>query len=551
MEKKYISTSRYKKVSSESRKRRSDNISKKIRNSNNIIKNEGIKEVEKKNTVSENKRRKKKTNKNNKLTLVLSICVVVLALCALRLTLKDENEPFLNIFGVKVEKNIDKIDIAVVDNVDILDSNSKNVVLTELNNYTNGVLVKVTDKYEIEYELLEDVQKESNSVYILKISNKNSLTASVLKSRFNAYMDKSSKYYANCDNIQSVEEIDSKTVKITLKKEDPLFVYRLQLPVNFSTTNTGIYAVNTIRGASNKVAYIKKEYVDVPAPQSISLTSIKSDEEALEMLKNETLNMFFTDSYDISEKIGKTDVDIRSYLNGKCLFLFGNPASKAFSKKEVRQAIAYSIDREKIRKEVYLNSGTVIDIPEIYADVKFKYDIYAAENILLAAGYSMKNSNLVKGGEKLELIMLVNKSDETKVKVATYIKEDLEQIGVGVKIKLIANTDIEKEIKQKNYDLVLADISLNENPDITFIEEYINVSDKINENITEISNASSISDTIEKVSSLIQSMSDEVVCIGIHADTTYMVSNKGLNKFSNIKYMNIFRDLLENKNAQI
>lgn len=550
MEKKYINSSKYKKVSSDSRRKRSENISRKIKEEKEV-KNTAIKTAAnsvKKDTrtVSKVKTRKKRSSK---LTIILLVVSILLILCALRLAFKDENESFFDIFGVKVDSGvIEKLDIAVVDSIDVLDINSKNVIFTELNNYTNGVLLKVTDNYDIEYDLLDSIVKNSNTEYILNISMNNFLTASVLKSRLTQYMDDSSKYYGNCKNIESIEELNSKSVKITLKEGDACFMYNLQLPINFSTTNTGIYSANTTRGTSNKITYIKKEYVTEDVPKSISLTTAQSDDEVVEMFKNSAIDIFFTDSYDISEKLGKTDADIRSYLNGKCVFLFGNKYSEAFSKKEIRQAIAYSIDREKIRKDIYLNSGSVLDIPEVYSESKYKYDIYAAQNILLASGYTLQNSVLVKSGNKLELTLLVNKTDETKVKIATYIKEDLESIGITINLKLLGTSELEKEVKYKNYDLVLADVSLNENPSISFMQEYLSVSDLLTEKLQDIKDAENVQDTVQNVKSLIQIMSDEVVCIGIHADTTYMVSKKGLDNFSNIKYMKIFADVLLTKN---
>lgn len=540
MEKKYISENRYKKVSSDNRRKRGDNLSKNLRKQNVTVDNIQVKEKKVKRS------KKAKTNKKvNKLKIIFLVIIILLICCVLIFVLKEDDESFFNIFGVKVDDDvIEKLDIAIVENTDILDNNSKNVILTELNNYTSGVLLKVTENYEIQYELLESVEKENNVTYLLKISKDNNLTSNILKSRLESYTSESSKYYENCKTIENIEEIDTKTVRISLNKEVPLFIYNLQIPINFSTTNTGIYNVNTTRSASNKITYIKKENINTTVPKSISLTTVKNDDEAIEMFNNGTIDMFFTDSYDISEKLGKTEIDIRSYLNGKCLFLFGNSSSEYFSKKEIRQAIAYGIDREKIRKEVYLNAGAVIDIPEIYSELKYKYDIYAAQNILLASGYTMQNSKLIKDGKYIKLTLLVNKTDETKVKVATYIKEDLESIGIEVDVKLLTSSEIERQVEQKNYDLVLADISLNENPDISFIEKYVNVSDKINEKIEQIKNANTLEDTVKVAIELIQSLSDEVVCVGIHADSTYMISNKGLNVFSDMKYMNVFTNLL-------
>lgn len=543
MEKKFISSTRYKKTSSEDKKnRRTESISKKIKKASQIEEHSKIDEYNVRVTP------KRKPKKKNKLTIFLFIIAILLILCALRLALKDENESFFNIFGTKVKEDaIDKLSIALVDNTEVLNTNTKNVILTELNNYTYGTLLKITTNYEIKFDLLQEVEKKSNKEYILKIKENNLLTASVLIARLNSYKESSSKYYANCAKIDSMEEIDNKTVRIKLNENNPWFVYNLQLPITFSTTNTGLYNVNTSRGASDKVTYIKKDYLNVEIPNTIDVMTAKDDDEAIELFKSGNIDMFFTDSYDIGEKLGKVDMDIRSYSNGKCLFLFGNSKSEYFSKKEIRKAIAYSIDREKIRKDIYLNSGTIIDIPELYSEVKFKYDIYGAQNLLLSAGYTLSNSVFVKDGKSINLTMLVNKNDETKVRVATYIKEDLENIGIKVNIKTLSSSEISKQIKLGEFDLVLADVNLNENPDISFIKEYISINDSISSKINELSNAKTLEEIGQYVTSLTNLMSDEVVCVGIHADSTYMVVKKGINVFSNVKYMNIFSDVLLTK----
>ncbi len=544
MEKKYISSARYKKSSSENKKsRRTESISKKLKDFSDVKERVEL-DTKKVKPIKV----KKKANKSKKVTIIMVILIIILALCALRLTLKDENEGFFDIFKTRVSVTvIEKLNIALVDDVDMLDTNNKNVILTELNNYTCGVLLKVTENYEIKYELLQSVEKKSNKEYELKIAEDNKLTASVLKARLNSYKDSSSKYYANCSNIQSIEEIDNKKVKVILKEDMPLFIYNLQLPITFSTLNTGLYNINTSRTGDSKVTYIKKDYVEKSIPNTITVMTAENDDEAIKLFKDGSIDMLFTDSYDIAEKLGKTDIDIRSYANGKCLFLFGNGNSENFSKLEIRKAIAYSIDREKIRKNIYLNAGSIIDIPELYSDVKFKYDIYGAQNLLLSSGYSLSNSKFVKDGKTVELTLLVNKDDETKVKVATYIAEDLEKIGLKVNLKMLSPADLIKQIKLKNYDLVLADVNLNENPDISFISDYINITDESKAKLNDIAASTTIEQTVQNLKELTNIMSKEVVCIGIHADSTYLVTKKGMEAFSNIKYMNIFSDILLTK----
>lgn len=87
MEKKFISSTRYKKTSSEDKKnRRTESISKKIKKASQIEEHSKIDEDNVRVTP------KRKPKKKNKLTIFLFIIAILLILCALRLALKDENE---------------------------------------------------------------------------------------------------------------------------------------------------------------------------------------------------------------------------------------------------------------------------------------------------------------------------------------------------------------------------------------------------------------------------------------------------------------------------
>jgi len=260
--------------------------------------------------------------------------------------------------------------------------------------------------------------------------------------------------------------------------------------------------------------------------------------------------MFVTNNFQISELLGKYEYDIRAYKNGKCLMLFGNKNSDVFSRKEIRQTIAYSIDRDKIKREIFLNSGDIIDLPFIYTDVKYKYDIYGAQNIMLTSGYTLQNNvfTKVENGMKTKasLKLIVNKDDETKLKVASYIKEDLKSVGIEINIVTMSKNNLEKALSKGEYDLVLADLNINENPDLSYIEHYININNNTNaafSNITNFSNTNELEDNVKELQNV---LSNEAVCIGIHADTSYVICKKELSQLGNISYMNIFSKLLTN-----
>lgn len=439
MEKKYISSNRYKKiVRDKNRKRGNNNLNKKKSDEKNIQ------------FMNKKKLGKKKTKLLKRIFLICLIISLIVILVVLRFKLKAPNESFFDIFGLKIEdENIEKINIGLIDNIDIQDENTKNVILTELNLYTGGALLKIDSNYNINYDLLSRVDKVSNSEYILNISKENGLTATVLIARISSFNVTYSKYYSNVKNISSMEVIDEKTLKVVLDKDMPLFIYNLQLPIY--NINGGMYSKNTIKNTQDLITYISKKNANIP--KTINVYKVENDEKAVENFKNDKINLFITNNFHIGDLLGKYEYDIHSYKTGEVLMLFGNKNSKLFSKKEIRQAIVYSIDRDKIKREIYFNSGAIIDIPFIYSNVKYKYDIYSASNILLTNGYNLNSGIFQKteNGEmiKLNLKLIVNKQDETKIKVASYIKQDLKSVGINVDIVTLNESNLNKAITNR------------------------------------------------------------------------------------------------------
>ena len=75
-------------------------------------------------------------------------------------------------------------------------------------------------------------------------------------------------------------------------------------------------------------------------------------------------------------------------------------------------------------------------MPYIYDSIKYKYDVYAAENLLLTSGYKKINKvySKIENREKITLALdlLVNKADAKKVSVANIIKNNLDSLESGI-----------------------------------------------------------------------------------------------------------------------
>ena len=222
------------------------------------------------------------------------------------------------------------------------------------------------------------------------------------------------------------------------------------------------------------------------------------------------------------------------------MFLFGNKDSNIFKIKEIRQALLYSIDRESIIKSLNNSFIELIDLPYMYSGIMYKYDITAANNILLSNGWTKKSGIYTKEGNEAILKLLVNRDDKVKCNVAESIKNMAEINGIRVDLVLCDSGNIENKINEKDYDILLANIRVDETPDIEYLSKYLNINENINSKFEAIKN-SDTKNIKDNVKSLSDALSLEVACIGIYATNTAVVYQKDITGFENISYMNIFK----------
>lgn len=546
MEKKYISENRYKKVARSDRRKRTIARSKKSKSIKKVpVANNRMPENAKK--VITKKVVKKRKNKKLRRIILYIFLLLVIAIVS-RLIFKEDNEPFIpEIFEEKFV-NTEEIIVGIVEE-DISGKYINNVVIQELDRYVYPTLIDITDNYDIQYKLLDSVEKVSNKEYLLYINKNYGISAQKIKKQLEEYLDKSNMYYSNVKNIQDIEVIDNSKLKMTLKNEDEYYAYSLNLPIY--TVGSRFDKNYTLKTSKEKRIYTRKEDANTELIYRITIVKVNSLDDAVEKYKEGRIDMFFANSDRAIDLLGKYEYNISSYRNGNTLFLLFNNNSELLKKQEIRNAICYGIDRDNIIKEVFKHNIELIDLPYIYDKVKYKYDYIAAENAILSNGYIKINKSYTKkeDGKKttLSLELLVNKEDKQKNSVANKIKLDLQKIGITVNIQKLSKKDIEKKINNKDYDLLLADITLNINPNISFLNNYLYVTEKGEEIKQKIK--SNVDESI--INEYIENLSNEYSFLGIKADNIYAIYNKDISAISNIKYMNIFGDLMEEKEIAI
>lgn len=542
MEKKYINESMYKKKTS--RKRRDgrtvrNNLNSKTNNTKKVVKN--VKKPSKLKTKNKNK------NKNSK-TQNIVICIILLIIIAVisRAILKDENEPFIPFFFMS-ESNKEVIKIGVITEDNLLDGNTKNTIVNELNKYSKDMLLEVNEDYSITYKCVSNVTKVSNSEYAIKINSASTVTADNIKQQLENYRNNnSSVYYDKLKDIDSIQIVDDNTLNIKLKTDNAYFIYNLDICLTTSKDCVN-YVLDEMSNA-NRLIFNRYKDANKELPLKIIVIKYKNMYAAVEAYKSKEIKMFVTNAENVQNILGRYEYNILTYRNGQNIFLFGNKDSELYQKEEVRKAIAYSIDRGDIITNVLKSKGTTIDLPYIYDKVKYKYDVYAAENLLLTNGYKKDNNKVyykTENGRKvtLELELIVNKDDQVKVDTANKIKNNLNAIGIKINVEKLTDSKMQNRIKNGNYDLMLANINLNNSPDIAFVYDNLFITENISKASSNVKN-SAIQELSNNIMLLQDALSQDISCIGIVSDVSYLIYSKDIMNIENISYMNIFKELL-------
>jgi len=527
MERKYVSADRYKKVPRRANRKR---IVKKITTSNKLNNNK----IQKK--KSSNKKYKVNGGKFVRFVFCL-IILIIIAIIARAITIK-EDEPFIPIFSNnEVKENTQSINIAIYDNTNLT---SNNQVITELEQYIYPMLLRINKDYVVEYQIISNITKINNREYEIDIIESDKITAVDVKDTFDNIIATKNKYYYKVENVEKVEVKSKNKIYITLKNEDEYFVYNLNIPIYKVSEEFGIYNIDN-SSDDNQLKLVRKNIANKEYVKYINVIKVDSGSKAIEMYKENKIDVFFGSSTNITKMLGKYEYDLKAYNSGESIFLIFNPLSKLAKEKYIRQIVAYSIDRENIQKEVTGGNGKIIDLPYIYDEEKYKYDVYAADNLLLSNGYTKNNLYYTKNGRKLTLTLAVNKDDVEKINVANKIKNDMLKVGVNININKLSQKEIESIKNTSNYDLLLASIYINENPNISYLTSNMNLTEEINNKINGVKETDIIR-LRENILSLKNTLSDDVGIYGIYSKNSYIVCRKNMDIFKNINYMNLFSE---------
>ena len=225
--------------------------------------------------------------------------------------------------------------------------------------------------------------------------------------------------------------------------------------------------------SKNENYWGQKPYID-----KVDIMIVPDMEAQLMVFENGDIDLAPSTSIDWAKYTEKKNVNVHEYVSHDYEFIGFNFRKPLLADKNIRKAIAYSIDRHKLINNIYLGHGTIVDAPiyplsSIYDESQLQYGYNANEamNLLSASGYTLnKEENIMvnENGTPLILNLLVSSEDLLREKTAYFIQEELAKVGIKVDVEILGWDELNTRLNRGNYDILLGGWRLSYITDLSF-----------------------------------------------------------------------------------
>lgn len=498
---------------------------------------------------------------------IFVIVVIVLAGYTIYKSVKDDsaiqNEALDQTSKVSTIQKDLRLAIAEFDTINPILSNNKNV--QEISKMIYEPLVTLNEHYKMEYCLATEIAKQDDLTYIVKLRegvlwhDNSNFTAWDVKFTVDRILTDpgvSSIYRDNLRNIAELEVVDDNTLIIKLSNSVPFFEYNLTFPImsagfyegeEFATSEKNNYPIGTgkFKIQSREVDSIKLVRNDTywdntkrPMAEEVNIALYGSMGEVYNAFKSGELDIITVGTNSVEQYIGTLGYHKVEYKARDYDFLSLNNSSRLLSNVNVRKAISLVLDKNAIVATAlgsgYVASNFSLDMGNwLYvADLTVEPNTEEAKNILSQDGWNLRNNIWMKEGQRLEFPIVVDATNEARVRVCEVICEQLNNFGIHASVLQVSNQRYIDILNSRNYDCILTGIRTSFSPSLnTFFAEgnlanYNNP--EIFDLIKKVENTKDEGEIYDSYRAIYQKYLDEVPYIGLYRNTNIVVYNQGL-----------------------
>ncbi|MFK0386363.1 ABC transporter substrate-binding protein [Agrobacterium sp. NPDC090273] len=360
-----------------------------------------------------------------------------------------------------------------------------------------GIDGKISPELAESYDVSPDAKEFTFHLRAAKFHDGTDVTAADVKASLEHMLDPAGKaaFRNELSIISKIETPDQKTVKLTLSKPSVALVDYLALPESVIVPAAWL-AKNANNPTATPVGAGPFKFGSWTRGREIVVEKFDDYYKQGKPDLDEVHYVFYSDENTRVNALKSGDVDIIDYVpakdaadlekgpetellrnTGPFMGLQFNTKFEPFSKPEVRQAIAYAVDRSVIINTAFNGLGSPIygiAIPKGYmgySDAKanyFKHDVAKAKELLTKAGYP----------DGFEVRLLASSQYSFHQNTAVAIQSELAKIGIKVTLDLPDWASRMAKATSADYDFTVLG-SLGEITDADWLSNYYYGGDKL------------------------------------------------------------------------
>lgn len=247
---------------------------------------------------------------------------------------------------------------------------------------------------------------------------------------------------------------------------------------DLNVVGTGMYELKEYE-KTRRISLVRNNdyWGDKPYIEEINALIVPDEDAQLSLFENGDIDFVYTNIVDWGKYTDDKTIRHEEFVIPNYEFIGINFRKDILNNINIRKAIAYSIDREKIVNNIYLGHATVADYPVMpnswlydYSKIQLGLNSNLAANFLDEAGYTLKKNNDFRTNEKGEIInlkLITNTNNLLRDQTVLLIQEDLNKMGIDLEVEFLEWEDLEKQIITSNYDLLLGGWELSYIPNFT------------------------------------------------------------------------------------
>lgn len=442
-------------------------------------------------------------------------------------------------------------------------------------------LLSVNQDFSLEPCLATEYSKTGDTTYIIKLrdnvkwSDGQPFVAKDVQytiDRLKEGID--SIYVSNVSAISGLEIIDEHTIKITLFEETPFFEYNLIFPIMPSHYYTGVdFSADPLTPMGTGMYQIEdrnQEYIKLtrnenwwntaktPKLDTIIINIYNNPGEIFNAFKIGNIDLVVTENVNFEDYIGTIGFNSKIFKGREYDFIAINNTHNVLSKKEVRQAINYGIDKNNIVASIFNNkyfvSNGCLDFGSwLYEDASklSEYNMDEAQKVLSNNGWNITSRQWQKTENyktlRTNFNLVVNSSNAERVSVAENIKNQLANIGIIINIRKVSDSQYNNYLNNKNYDLIITGTNVSISPNLNRYYGIDNMANYNNEEIikslNEISDITDKNLLKEKIAEIQRTTNEEYVYIPLYINKNVVLYSSGLVGEVSPNWYNIFYNI--------